>query len=363
VVLHVADSVLKKDGGAPAAIWFYHKILTENHIESNIFAWNCSSTGEGAKPRGLLDNITLFRIGRRVIDLIRSLYEAKTVHLHEVWSPAIFLSLVFLQFNRRKKVILSPHGSLERWSLAHKKVKKLVPLLIFRILAKRVTFFFVTAKSESIAVGSLIGGARCLQHPFALQIDSEPYRSLATYKNRTILFLSRIDPKKGLERLIEAFSEINDRTWRLLIVGPCSDPKYLNKIETMIANSPLSGFIEYKGFVENPKNFYLQASFFVLPTFSENFGFAVPEALSMKLPVITTIDTPWDELNTADAGIVVTNDKSSIKQAMQELMEVSAFRLQMMGGNAYNYVVENYSHKNISKLVLNLYNCEPYGKA
>lgn len=356
MILHVANTISEEDGGAPEAVRFYKQILIDNHVAVETFAWNFSGLRERSTPCRFKRKKNQLPILKRVLNLFRCLRRAEIVHLHEVWSPAIFLSLAYLQFNRKKKIIHSPHGSLERWSLAHKSQKKAIPLWVFRKLAKRIDYFFVTAKSESVAVASLIKGANCCEHPFSIHLGAEPHRPIESYEKKTILFLSRLDPKKGVERLIDAFTQINDQSWKLIIAGSASDKNYALSIESLIENSPLRECIKYKGYVENPAPYYLTASFFVLPTFSENFGFVVAQALSSKLPVITTIDTPWEKINSVDAGLVVQNDTLSIKKAMEKLMAEPASRLKTMGENGYTYLAQNYSQKTVSNLVLDLYN-------
>lgn len=121
---------------------------------------------------------------------------------------------------------------------------------------------------------------------------------------RRLLFLSRIHPKKGVPDLIRAFGDIHPEGWELVIAGN-DDPSagsgqvggYRKVCERLAAAQPNADRIRFLGPVgdEDKWPLYCSADLFVLPSYSENFGIVVGEALGMGVPVITTTATPWGE--------------------------------------------------------------------
>ncbi len=125
---------------------------------------------------------------------------------------------------------------------------------------------------------------------------------------KTLLFLSRIHHKKGIELLLEAWQRIGKQlrsNWKINIAGN-GESNYINNINQLITKKNLVGEIEIIGpkFGEDKIRTYRQADLFVLPTYSENFGIVVAEALAYGIPVITTKGTPWEELNTRQSRMV-----------------------------------------------------------
>lgn len=121
--------------------------------------------------------------------------------------------------------------------------------------------------------------------------------------HRTALFLSRIHPKKGLLNLIEAWRIVDPDGWDLVIAGP-DEGGHLAEVRRAVNRAALSGSVRFTGavFGEEKDDLFRQADLFVLPTYSENFGVALAEALGWGLPTITTKGAPWGVLEEASCG-------------------------------------------------------------
>ena len=105
-------------------------------------------------------------------------------------------------------------------------------------------------------------------------------------KNKKIaLFLSRLNPIKCLENLIDAWSELlttdGISDW-LLLVGGCGEERYVNELKLRVEKAGLAGCIKFVGSVFGEKKVALMkaADLFVLPTKNENFGIVIAEALA-----------------------------------------------------------------------------------
>ena len=125
------------------------------------------------------------------------------------------------------------------------------------------------------------------------------------HKKRSILFLSRVHVKKGINFLIEAVAQLKEimNDYEVKVAGP-GDDSYVGELKNLAKRLGVDEQVKFVGSVFGKAKFdlYRDADLFVLPTHSENFGIVVTEALACGTPVITTKGTPWEELETRHCG-------------------------------------------------------------
>ncbi|MCF7995745.1 MAG: glycosyltransferase [Chromatiaceae bacterium] len=156
---------------------------------------------------------------------------------------------------------------------------------------------------------------------------------------RYALFLSRVHPKKGLENLLRAWAKTQPQDWILQIAGP-DEGGHLAQVLALAKRLGISHQVQYLGEFDDRAKWavYRDADLFVLPTFSENFGVVVAEALSQGLPVITTTGTPWEDLRTYGCGWWVEPSEAGLQQALVKAFGLPAGRLAEMGERGRDYV-------------------------
>jgi len=146
-----------------------------------------------------------------------------------------------------------------------------------------------------------------------------------TSSHKIVLFLGRIHPVKGLERLIQAWAIIAEKLtdWRLFIVGP-DENGYQAELESKMT-SDIGETIKFKGPIWGEKRWgaYQAADLLAAPSDFENFGQSIAEALAVGLPVVTTTGTPWKELNDKRCGWWVEPSPESLAAALEEAMRLS----------------------------------------
>ncbi len=101
---------------------------------------------------------------------------------------------------------------------------------------------------------------------------------------------------------------------------------------------------------------FRNADVFILPTYSENFGLVVAEALSSGTPVITTTGTPWQDLKTANCGDWVDPNPKAVAEALQKMISYSPIDLEILGKNGRRLVEEQYSNQKMAAGILEMYN-------
>ena len=106
-----------------------------------------------------------------------------------------------------------------------------------------------------------------------------------------------------------------------------------------------------------------RADVFVLPSYSENFGIVVAEALACGTPVVTTTGTPWEQLHVVNAGRWVPPTKQDVRQALQELLAMSASQRQQMGRRGAALIREYYTWDQVARKFLMVCDCVLHGRS
>jgi len=183
-----------------------------------------------------------------------------------------------------------------------------------------------------------------------------------------LLFMSRLSPEKGLDILIPVWADLVKsapyKDTMLVIAGP-DDRGYRKVVEGMIETYDVGSQICMTGMVRGREKLALlrRADVFVLPSYSENFGIVVAEALACRTPVITTTGTPWEQLQEVDAGRWVLPREAELAQALRELLNMSQSERVAMGQRGQNLIQENYTWDRVVPKFLTVYNCILNGKS
>jgi glycosyltransferase involved in cell wall biosynthesis len=281
-------------------------------------------------------------------------------HGHGLWQYPVH-AMARVARNNNIPYIISTHGMLEPWPLNDGKFKKKIALLLYQNhdLAKAACIH-ATVQTEADNIRKL-----GFENPIAIipiGIDLSEFSCPLQKQKKikyTLLFLSVIQPKKGLELLIEAWENLpvglRDK-WQIKIAGN-GKPKYINELQQLIEKKRLTSEISIIGpkFGRDKINTYQDADLFVLPTYNENFGIVVAEALACGIPVITTQGTPWEDLNTCNAGWWIEIGTEPLISTLCQAMQLSPAERRKMGQNGRQLVFEKYSVKLVTLKMVELY--------
>jgi glycosyltransferase involved in cell wall biosynthesis len=193
--------------------------------------------------------------------------------------------------------------------------------------------------------------------PYGITVPPENSTTRPADGQRTLLFLSRLHPGKGLETLLQAWQRLaaSFPRWHLKIAGPLEGP-YPAEVQELARRLELPR-VQFCGELrgEAKSAAYRQAELFILPSLSENFGFAIAEALAHGVPVITTQGTPWQELELNACGWWCKPDLASITQTMECAMQADAGALSAMGRQGRQWMIETYAWSQVGEKMCSVY--------
>lgn len=263
------------------------------------------------------------------------------LHDHGVWTAVNHRACRFARV-RGIPYVVQPMGMLEPWSLAYRANKKRVAMWLYqrRDLAG-AALLMVTSEAEAQNIRRLGFSQPLSVIPAGIRLDPPP-TAMADERRaegpRRLLFLSRVHPKKGLLNLVDAWSRLDRSGWRLQIAGP-DDAGHLAEVMALARRLGVADDIQYLGVVDGAAKaaVYRGADLFVLPTFSENFGVVVPEALAYGLPVITTRGAPWEGLPRFGCGWWIEIGVEPLRAALAEAMSLPDAERAAMAERARRY--------------------------
>lgn len=290
----------------------------------------------------------------KLIDVVKP----DLVHVNCCWLPACTLVQQMAQ-KYRLKVVLTPHGMLEPWIIKrHYWTRKLPVLLLYQKAAiQNADCLQATAESEKENLLKL--GYNSNIKIVKLGIDAESITMKTSWKkNKQLLFLSRVHMKKGINYLIEAVDILRDELqgYKIVVAGE-GDADYVVSLKQQIIDKGLQDIIQLIGGVYGDKKWELfqTSDFFVLPTHSENFGLAIAESLASGTPVITTVGTPWNDLNSSNAGAWIEIGTQPLVETLRRFLSLSDEELETMGKNGRKLIETKYSAKVMAKEMMEVY--------
>ena len=258
-------------------------------------------------------------------------------------------------------------GQLSPWALAQSRLKKQIyTSLIERYNLKYAAAIHCTSVTEAEDVRKFgiqnptitlpLGVNPPITIPDASAELHQQYNIPADVP--IVLFLSRLHYKKRPELLLQSLNQLSVRGYDFhVILAGSGDSDYLDKLKSLTISLGIAHRVSFPGFVAGrEKDLLLQGSdLFVLPSFSENFGIAVAEALVAGLPVVITPDIQIaPEIADAQAGLVVQGEVVPLAAAIAQLLTSPKLRYEL-SQNAKRLARARYSWKAIAQNLASAY--------
>lgn len=362
----IFSATLDKKGGGPSrSVPILAKGLSDNGVNTILVTFQTEDMnlhildGTGVKLVILPKAAT-----EKDIELVLNDNRVDIIHSQGIW---VLIYNVVCKLARRMGIpyIMTPRGALEPWCINSvnlwKRAKKMAAMHFYqRKDLQKAAAILATAPMEAENLRALGLTTPIAVVPNGIVIEDYKCRSLDTFSEckRQMIFLSRIVPKKGIEVLLDAWESVSRKhqDWNLIIVGNGSKD-YIEKLCGIIKekNIQSSVSIHPPAFGEDKYRLYIESSIFVLPTYSENFGMVIAEALSCGLPVITTKGTPWESLVRTKSGWWVNLSVENLSKTLEEAIETPLNVLFEMGQRGASMVREEYDYHRVADRMAAVY--------
>lgn len=226
------------------------------------------------------------------------------VHVHGMFNA---VSTFTARSCRRAGVpyVIGPFGTLSRYTFAHKRT--LVKRAYFSLLdapairgAGAMHFTTVHERDEARRLDAVRAVPSIVVPPAWVHDAGTPIAggrrdagSAGRSSAETVLFLSRLHPIKAIEALIDAWPAVRaERPSARLIIAGSGDPEYTRTLEARVLHSGIGESVRFTGFVTGAEKarWLSEADVFVLPSYHENFGVSVLEAVAAGVPAVVSPD-------------------------------------------------------------------------
>lgn len=363
--LHVVASINRDTGGPAVSVPSLAAGLATLGVDTTVATLDYASLGRQAGLGGArLESVPAGALTRAfrgwspdLAARISALAHAGTdvVHGHGLWMfPNLYARRAAIA--ARARLVISPRGMLDDWSLQRSRLRKRVAWYLFeRENIGSAQLLHATSEAEARAIRD----AGCRQ-PIAVIPNGVDVPDVAAFPTRRVLeqafpelanrqwllFMSRLHPKKGIADLVRVWAGLEPQfpQWQLLVAGPDLDG-HGAAVRSLAAQLGVAPRVTFAGMLSGElKSCALSRSeVMVLPTHSENFGVVIAEALAHGTPVITTRAAPWEELRGQRCGWWIEEDEDALRDALAEAINLAPEQRREMGKRGQALVSGRYS--------------------
>lgn len=279
---------------------------------------------------------------------------ADVVHLTAVYSFPTIPTLIACRA-QGKPLVWSPRGALQRWEGSRRTAaKSFWERLCLTIIPSQLVLH-VTSEEEAYESTGRLHGVKTRVVPNGVTIP-EQVRCVPDGKGLRLLYLGRLDTKKGLEVLLEACGIVRDRgevKFHLTIAGSGED-RYIASLRRRIGDLGIAELISMPGWLDDTqkKKLFEEVDILVMPSRTENFGMVAAEALAHGVPVIASHGTPWRRLEEVGCGLWVSNDAESLATAIQN---VSHMPHREMGERGREWMTREFAWAGVARRMVEVY--------
>lgn len=265
------------------------------------------------------------------------------VHVHGLFSYAA-MPAAYWANRYGVPYIVRPFGVLNRWGMRNRRpwLKRVSFKLIESRILSGAAVVHYTSEQECSEATELGVPHRSVVIPNAIEIPTDIANSArGCFRKRhpelanrpIILFLSRLDQKKGLDLLLNAFAKIvRQHPSALLVIAGDGEPAFVEALKQQANTLGIASAVLWTGFLAGADKWAAlrDADIFVLPSYSENFGIAVVEAMAFGVPVVVSDQVAiYREIREAKAGLATACDSRLLTNALNTLMVDDQLRTEM----------------------------------
>ncbi|MCK5225285.1 MAG: glycosyltransferase [Planctomycetes bacterium] len=371
-ILHTVPGIWKNTGGPAEVIPLLcqHLLSYADEVSIATLDGDLSDSTINAEREGVAVHAfpLSFRFSPRYSSSMRKdmrllIRDADIVHSNSMWEYTNWCTCSE-SLKQRKPYLISFHGTImnprQNWRWKHH--------LIWKILtgryAQKANCLHACSKAELEAIRQM-----GLKNPVAVipngieiwepLLDSYVKEAVPEFTGKkSFLFLSRIHPSKGIYDLINAWHLLGNVTeqWQLIIAGP-GQPAHIKRLTRLIESDTAQSNITYLGPLFGNKRIaaFQAADVVVFPSYTENFGLVVGEALACRKPVIACHGAPWQELLKYNCGWWIPNEVDVLADTIAAAMKTSDAQRDAMGCRGQKLIKEKYSWENMASKMMQTY--------
>lgn len=272
--------------------------------------------------------------------LKKSIKDFDLVYIVGVWNyPVTMAARCCLKY--KKPYIISPRGMLYPITMGRKLWKKSVYYnFAVKDILNSASAIHYTTEDEAEKCHSFLG-LRNRKIVIPNGIDLSEFSDLPTRQEfrdrypvlkdkKVILFLGRINWKKGLDILIQAYNILAKESNEVhLFIAGNDEEGYKEKIEKQVSSFSLQKRVTFSGVLNGKERLeaYKGSDIFVLSSYSENFGLSVVEAMACAVPVVISDKVGiYREIRDKNSGIIVKTNTESVYRGIKKLLEDEGLR-------------------------------------
>jgi glycosyltransferase involved in cell wall biosynthesis len=281
----------------------------------------------------------------------------RILHVHGLWQ----MPNVYPAWQRRRyegvRLIHAPRGMLGAEALRISAWKK-KPFwwLLQRSALQNADCLHATAHSEYEEIRQLRIETPVAIIPNGIDLPDRQDR-VRKGAERVVLSLGRLHPKKGLDRLIRAWSglEAEFPDWTLRISGPAElgYDAVLRELSRSLATKRVQ--IDDAVYGEKKLEAFRSADLFVLPSLNENFALTVAEALASEIPVMSTKGAPWAGLERERCGWWIDHGVEPLASALRSGMSLRDEERSAMGARGRAWMARDFGWDRIAREMVEVY--------
>lgn len=282
------------------------------------------------------------------------------LYLNSFFSPFCFVFFLSSLFSPSRKRVIAPRGELGAGAMNIKSFKKTVFSTLFRSLglARKATFH-TTSIDESESVMKVLKKTSVVIPNIGQLGNGAPTRLEKRIGQARFIYLSRIARKKNL---LAALASLTELKWpchvEFDIYGPIEDEKYWEECSQIIRNLPKHIVANYKGAVPPSRVSLVLRDYhaLLLPTFNENYGHVIVEAMDNGLLPIISDQTPWRNLTTMGVGWDVSlSQTQALTSAIEAVLGLDDSNFRKMSRNAQSFIRNCSDQAELRERYLNIF--------
>lgn len=341
-IIHVLEDFSLSSGGLRTVVKKLNEKLLENGLNSKIVSTRSEVEDDiilvngGSTPWRYSSNLI------KELDQLNNNNKIDLLHIHGVWMYPQYATAKYALKNNIPYIITC-HGMLEPWLWTKGKFKKeqYFKHVVYKYF-ERANYLHAITPLEANELSKLFPKSKIKTIPNLISLNNFTGKS-SNFNDKYILYLGRLDEKKGIDILINVFAKLNDKQIRLKIAGGFND--YKNELTKLAKDLNILERIDFLGLVKGleKEKLYKEAFVFVAPSHSEVIGMVNLEAAKYHTPVITTYQTGLLKEWNNNGGVLINLSKNNLYSELSKAVNWSIEERNLRGQNLRGFIEKEYS--------------------